>query len=114
MMDGVAAVQDIIGRQRTDYASHPIVGRAAGEQRRLCHDGCGVAQLRGARVSIAICYVVLAAFAIAVTLFLTSGALFGLELVGHSSYAVGSAPSLRERRAKSSSTLAISFWRRGF
>jgi hypothetical protein len=37
----------------------------------------------------------------------------GESLIGHSSCAVGSAPSLRERRAKSSSTLAISFCRRG-
>jgi hypothetical protein len=45
-----------------------------GEQSSFCHDGCGAAQLREALVSTATCYVNLAAFATAVTLFLTSAA----------------------------------------
>ena len=45
-----------------------------GEQSSFCHDGCGSAQLREALVSTATCYVNLAAFATAVTLFLTSAA----------------------------------------
>jgi hypothetical protein len=45
-----------------------------GEQSSFRHDGCGVALLREALVSTATCYVNLAAFATAVTLFLTSDA----------------------------------------
>jgi len=45
-----------------------------GEQSSLRHDGCGALQIREALVSTATCYVNLAAFATAVTLFLTSDA----------------------------------------
>src|SRR5262249_15863409 len=45
-----------------------------GEQSSFCHGGCGAARIREALVSTAICYVNLALFATAVSLFLTSDA----------------------------------------